>query len=199
MTARGYHHGDLRAALITAAVAVIEERGVDAFSLRETARRAGVSATAPAHHFGDARGLLTEIATEAFIALGDALAAADAAAGPTRRARLMAQGQAYVRFALAHPGRYRLMWRKALLDKSAPGHVEAGDRAFTILDHAARGADAVGDSGPRDLALAPSIACWSLVHGFAALALDGAFAPQGQEAEGLEPLLERALGYLELD
>ena len=72
---RPYHHGALRAALIEAAEAVIAERGVDGFSLRETARRAGVSPAAPAHHFGDARGLLTALAAEAFRRFGDALAA----------------------------------------------------------------------------------------------------------------------------
>ena len=63
---RAYHHGSLRSALIAAAEAVIAERGLDGFSLRETARRAGVSAAAPAHHFGDARGLLTAVAAQAF-------------------------------------------------------------------------------------------------------------------------------------
>ncbi len=71
--AQGYHHGDLRAALIDAAKALIAERGVDGFSLRAAARQAGVSAAAPAHHFGDVRGLLTAVATGAFDAFTAAL------------------------------------------------------------------------------------------------------------------------------
>ena len=89
---RPYHHGALRPALLAAAEAVIAERGVDGFSLRETARRAGVSPAAPAHHFGDARGLLTALATEAFRRFGDALEASDP--GGTREERMHAQGMA---------------------------------------------------------------------------------------------------------
>jgi AcrR family transcriptional regulator len=191
---RAYHHGALRATLMSAAEALIEERGLDRFSLRETARRAGVSPAAPAHHFSDARGLLTAIATEGFRELGDALQAADV--GEDRHARIMAQGRAYVRFALARPARFTLMWRKAILDVDDPAHVEAGDRAFQILDRAVRG-ESAGRSGPRDPALAPSIACWSMVHGFALLALDGAFG-SGERAPELaaEALLPQVLNHL---
>ncbi|HEY0324700.1 MAG TPA: TetR family transcriptional regulator, partial [Allosphingosinicella sp.] len=96
---RGYHHGALRPALLKAAESVLSDRGVDGFSLRETARRAGVSPAAPAHHFGDTKGLLTALATEAFRQFGDALEAADV--GNDRTARIRSQGRAYVRFALA--------------------------------------------------------------------------------------------------
>lgn len=191
---RTYHHGALRTALLTAAEALIEERGLDRFSLRETARRAGVSPAAPAHHFGDARGLLTAIAAEGFRALGDALEAADVGEG--RRARVIAQGGAYVRFALARPARFSLMWRKAILDNDDAALDEAGRRAFHILDFAVRGEN--GDrTGPRDPALAPSIACWSMVHGFALLALDGAFGSDGRAPElAAEALLPQVLYHL---
>ena len=191
---RGYHHGALRSALLSAAEALIEERGVDRFSLRETARRAGVSPAAPAHHFGDSRGLLTAIATEGFRELGDALDAADV--GETSRARLLSQGRAYVRFALSRPARFKLMWRKAILNVEDPNYVEAGDRAFRILDRAARGRDAV-PAGRGDAALAPSIACWSMVHGFASLALDGAFGAESGAAElAAKSLLPLVLEHL---
>ncbi len=101
--ARSYHHGDLRAALLASAAALIEERGIDAFSLREVARRAGVSPAAPSHHFGDARGLLTALAAQAFLDLGDALEAG--AVADDREARILRQGVAYVAFAIARPGR----------------------------------------------------------------------------------------------
>lgn len=191
---RSYHHGALRSALLAAAEALIEERGLDRFSLRETARRAGVSPAAPAHHFGDARGLLTAVAAEGFRDFGDALEEADA--GVDRHARIMAQGRAYVRFAMARPACFSLMWRKAILNVEDPAYVEAGDRAFEILDRAVRG-EGAGRTGPRDPALAPSIAAWSIVHGFALLALDGAFgsdegAPQ-LAAEALLPLVLKHL------
>src|SRR3974390_2682001 len=76
-----YHHGALRQSLIAATEAIILERGVDGFTLREAARRAGVSPAAPAHHFGDARGLLSEVATLGFKEFGEALRAADEKAG----------------------------------------------------------------------------------------------------------------------
>ncbi len=179
---RSYHHGALRAALIGAAEQVIAERGLDSFSLRETARRAGVSAAAPAHHFGDTRGLLTAIAAQAFSELAEALEVADGAAGPDREARIKAQGTAYVAFALERPARFDLMWRKPLLNNDDPQLTQAGDRAFQILDRVARHGGAPS-SGPTDPALAPSVAAWSLVHGFARLAIDGAFGAAPDSAE----------------
>jgi AcrR family transcriptional regulator len=195
-TARSYHHGALRPALIAAAEALIAERGLDRFSLRETARRAGVSPAAPAHHFGDTKGLLTAIAAAAFAELAAALEAADAPG--SREERIAAQGMAYVRFALGRPARFDLMWRKALLDGEDPALAEAGERAFAVLDRAVRGEDAPR-SGPADLGTAPSIAAWSIVHGFARLAIDGAFGTD-EEAPGraAEAMLPAVLGYLKV-
>lgn len=191
---RSYHHGALRAALLKAAEEVIAERGVDGFSLRETARRAGVSPAAPGHHYKDARGLLTALAAQAFRDFGDALEAADGEG--SREQRIRAQGVAYVRFALANRARFELMWRRALLDVEDPEYVAAGARAFAILDSAVRGEGASKAAG-ADPALAPSIAAWSIVHGFAGLTLDGAF---GQEPAAMEQavgeLLPRVLDCL---
>ncbi len=177
--ARPYHHGDLPAALLAAAAALIEQRGVDAFSLREVARRAGVSPAAPSHHFGDARGLLTALAARAFAELADALDA-EGAEGD-RETRILNQGIAYVGFAIARPGRFGLMWRSALLDFSSQALDAASRRAFRALDRLVRG-DA-GSAPPGDPACAPSVACWSIVHGFAVLALGGAFGPGPDAAE----------------
>lgn len=185
---RAYHHGALRPALIAAAEALIAERGLDRFSLRETARRAGVSPSAPAHHFRDTKGLLTAIATAAFRELGDALEAAGQGA-PTREERLGAQGHAYVDFAFRQPARFNLMWREALLDRDDPEYGAAASRAFLLLDRAVRGEDAVGS--PNDPAAAPSIAAWALVHGFARLALDGTF---GSEPDAPRRAAEAMLG-----
>lgn len=192
---RSYHHGALREALITAAEQVIAERGVDGFSLREAARRAGVSPTAPGYHFRDTRGLLTAVATAAFRDFGEALAAADV--GPDRVTRLRAQGMAYVRFALANPARFDLMWRKSLIDNSDAECKAAGERAFKILDRVVRGEDAHGSA--CDSEATPSIAAWSIVHGFARLALDGMFGTERQEVEqAVEALLPRVLEHLEV-
>ena len=193
---RAYHHGALRPALIDAAEAVIAERGLDRFSLRETARRAGVSPAAPAHHFKDVRGLLTAIAAQAFADLAGALEAATAAAGTDREARIRGQGMAYVSFALDRPARFDLMWRKALLDHEDPHLSEASSRAWQLLDSAVRGPGAP-HTGPLDPALAPSTAAWSIVHGFARLAIDGAFGPEPDAAHlAAQTILPLVLDHL---
>lgn len=193
---RAYHHGALRPALIAAAEAVLAERGVQGFSLRETARRAGVSAAAPAHHFGDASGLLTAVAAGAFRDLGNALEAAESAGG--REARIRAQGVAYVRFALANRARFDLMWRAALLDRDDPDYADAATRAFVLLDRAVRGEEG-GLGGPAGPETAPSIACWSMVHGFARLAIDGGFGTLPGAAEAAaEALLPAVLDRLDV-
>ena len=190
---RPYHHGDLRAALIAAAEAVIVERGVDGFSLRETARRAGVSPAAPGHHFKDARGLLTAVAARIFQAFGDALEAG--AQGPDRVARLHGQGIAYVRFALANPAKFDLLWRKALIDPADPAYKAAGERAFRLLDQVVRGDGGAETDAPAEVA--PSIAAWSIVHGFARLAMDGQFGTElGAAERAADALLPHVLKHL---
>ena len=196
-TGRRYHHGHLRDALLEAAESVIAERGIDGFSLRETARRAGVSPAAPAHHFGDSRGLLTALATEAFRRFGNALEAGDV--GENREARIRSQGRAYVRFALAEPAKFDLMWRYALTDREDPDYREASSRAFTILDRLVRGEAAAASPDQDDISVAPSIACWSIVHGFARLALDGVFGTEPGEAEAAaETLLPVVMDHLKV-
>lgn len=165
-----YHHGDLRAALLDAAEALLGERGVDGFSLRECARRAGVSPAAPAHHFGDTRGLLTALATRAFAALTDALAAAPVTNQPV--ADLHALGAAYVGFALARPALFDLMWRRALLSGDDLAFIAAADAAFDPLAQAV--ARVTGGAPDR----ADVMAAWSMVHGYARLTLDGAVPPE---------------------
>ena len=192
--ARGYHHGALRPALLEAAEAVLAERGIDRFSLRETARRAGVSPAAPAHHFGDTKGLLTALATDAFERFGDALEAGDV--GEDRDERIRSQGRAYVLFALAEPAKFDLMWRYALTDREDPDYRKASSRAFAILDRVVRGEETTAHD---DISVAPSIACWSIVHGFACLALDGVFGTEPGDAEkAAETLLPVVLGHLQV-
>lgn len=193
---RSYHHGDLRASLIAAGLEIIEEVGPDAFSLRAAARRAGVSPAAPAHHFRDTRGLLTAIATIGFTQLGNEL---EAATGPNRRSVLVAQCHAYLRFALARPGLFRLMWRKSVLDLGDAEHIAAAQRAFAVSDRVLRGEGAAA-ALPGDAVLAPTIACWSMVHGFVSLIIDGAFfANEASAPDALDALLDATLRHLDLE
>ncbi|HTQ12329.1 MAG TPA: TetR/AcrR family transcriptional regulator [Rhizomicrobium sp.] len=172
--ARGYHHGDLHGQLVAATEALIRERGVDGFSLREVARRAGVSPAAPAHHFGDARGLLSEVALRGFREFGDALAAADEAAGPDPARRLHAQGRAYVAFALRHPARFQLMFQHGKCDMAYKDLAATAERAYRVLENAVRAAMELAPDAPMTPdASGFLMATWSVVHGFAHLALGG--------------------------
>src|SRR6201997_5846248 len=112
---RPYHHGDLRAAILAEAASLVAERGPDRVSLRELAREAGVSHAAPAHHFTDRRGLFTALAAQGFELLAVALADA--------RPRFLDAALAYVRFAIEHPGHYRVMFDKSLVDQIGRAHV----------------------------------------------------------------------------
>ena len=195
---KDYHHGALRPALLKAAMEVLEERGLDGFSLRETARRAGVSPAAPAHHFGDTPGLLTAIATASFLSLAERIEAADAAAGPDRAARVRAQCYAYVSYALGNRARYDLMWRPTLFNAKEPEHVAASLRAFLSLDRAVRGSTAIEESNPGSIEAAQSIACWALLHGFARLTIDGMFGDPDAAKRAVEGLLPAVLSHLDL-
>ena len=109
-----YHHGDLRSALISAAEEIIAAEGVEGFTLRKAARKAGVSPGAPTHHFGSMAGLLTQVARRSYEALGKQLAGA--AEGLEGNAALRALTAVYVRFARDNTGRFRLMGRTDLIE-----------------------------------------------------------------------------------
>jgi AcrR family transcriptional regulator len=161
-----YHHGDLPNALRRAAVGVIEERGLSGFSLREVARRAGVSHNAPAHHFGDVRGLLTSLAAEGFQTLHQALV--EAAAGhddPVER--LTAIGEAYVQMGRSHPAHCDVMFRGDLLDHDDPELDAAGRAAYAMLEDAVRTViESEGLAADLDEA---AWLCWSAMHGLVML------------------------------
>ncbi|MEV6163077.1 TetR/AcrR family transcriptional regulator [Streptomyces sp. NPDC052052] len=167
---RSYHHGDLRQAVLTAAVDVIRTEGPGALSLRDLARRAGVSHAAPAHHFKDRTGLLTAIATEGYERFADALADA-----PDLRER----GVRYVRFAADHPAHFQVMFQPDLYRTDDPDLLAAKDRAAAELRAGVTGLPATGRGNDTRLA---GVAAWSLAHGFATLLLSGNLAgPVGAE------------------
>jgi AcrR family transcriptional regulator len=170
--AGGYHHGNLRAALLDSALEVLRESGVAGFSMREAARRVGVSQSAPKHHFGDARGLLGALATRAYRQLCDRLESVDLA-GRDVRERVAALSAEYVAFARDDRALFDLMWRMTQFDFNDPDLIEQKHRALRALDRGLRGQDArLPDNA--DPALVPSYAVWSLVHGYTILALEGA-------------------------
>ncbi|MBB6344173.1 TetR/AcrR family transcriptional regulator [Nonomuraea muscovyensis] len=156
-----YHHGNLRRAIMDAALDAITESGPAGWSLRELARRAGVSHAAPAHHFGDKTGLLTAVAIEGFERFADTL---EQAAGD-----VLEVGVAYVRFAIGHRPYFEVMFRPELYRVDDPGLESPRERAARVL---------VTSTGrlSRDPAedRLTTIAAWSLAHGFAGLWLSGA-------------------------
>jgi AcrR family transcriptional regulator len=177
MTAtRPYHHGDLRRALLAAAVQAITESGPTGISLRDLARRAGVSHAAPAHHFGDKAGLLTALAAEGFDLLADTLSAAQ-----QRTGQFLEVGVAYVGFAVEHRAHFEVMFRPDLYHADDPAVRAAEARADAALYHGV-GARLSEQTG-ADLRLA-GVAAWSLVHGFATLWLNRALpAELGQDPQ----------------
>ena len=171
-TRSSYHHGTLRQALIDATESLLAERGLDGFSLREVARRSGVSPAAPAHHFGDAQGLLTAVATLAFDGLTEALQAGNARGGDDPVARLREQGVGYVGFALRFPGRFRLMFGPC--DREDEGLSRSARAAFEVLENGVRALCGVAPGQPLDPAqTAALLSIWSVVHGFAHLLIGG--------------------------
>ncbi|MEU0028004.1 TetR/AcrR family transcriptional regulator [Streptomyces sp. NPDC006335] len=156
---RPYHHGDLRHAILTAALDVIAADGPAGLSLRDLARRAGVSHAAPAHHFRDRAGLLTAIAAEGFALL--AAAVSDAA-------DLKDAGGRYVRFAREHPAHFQVMFAPELLRADDLELTTARALATEALRSSVSAVHA-GDFG-IDSRLA-GVAAWSLAHGFATLLL----------------------------
>jgi AcrR family transcriptional regulator len=167
---RPYHHGDLRRTLILAAVARVEEEGPSNVSLRDIARRAGVSHAAPAHHFGDKTGLFTAIATEGFLLL-----ASKTTPVANRHDALLLTGIVYVRFAVEHRGYFEVMFRPDLYRETDPELVRARDRSLEVLYSAARQGAGMSE---RDDITGLAVAAWSVVHGFATLWLAGNFRRQ---------------------
>ncbi|MDP9117771.1 MAG: TetR/AcrR family transcriptional regulator [Actinomycetota bacterium] len=161
---RPYHHGKLRETLIAAAVAEVETVGAAGVSLREIARRAGVSHAAPAHHFGDKAGVFTAIATDGFRLAADVIG--PAASGPFG---FLHGGVAYIEFAISHPGHFEVMFRPDLYRGEDPELIEARDAAFRILYGSAQ--TLLGTDSPDEIT-GVVIAGWSLSHGFATLWLN---------------------------
>jgi AcrR family transcriptional regulator len=161
-----YHHGDLPNALRLAAADVIAEDGLGRFSLREVARRAGVSHAAPAHHFGDVRGLLTALATEGFDRLREATTAAvEDKDEPAER--LTAMGEAYVALASNHPAHCQVMFRTDVVDSDDEALREAGMRAYGVLhDTVSALVEAEGLDVDVDVA---SELCWATMQGLVVL------------------------------
>jgi AcrR family transcriptional regulator len=168
-----YHHGDLRRALTQAALRLVARHGPGGFTLREAARRAGVTHAAPYRHFAGKAALLAAVAEEGFAGMRASMQAAVEQAGADPGERLKALGIAYVRYAVAHPSHFRVMFGAETTDKCAyPTLAAAAAATFGLLVEAIGACQAAGQlrpGAPEDLA----VPLWSIVHGLAALLIDG--------------------------
>ena len=167
-----YHHGNLRAALLEAAEAELAAQGIEGFSLRGVAKRAGVSHAAPAHHFGDGNGLLTSLAAEGYRRFVAAQEAREKQAATDALSQLVASGMGYIDFAMAHPALFRLMFSSNRPDHAAPDLSAAGSAAFQrLIDNVRRlrGVDPVKDR----VSMLGVMSSWAIVHGLADLLIAG--------------------------
>jgi AcrR family transcriptional regulator len=176
-----YHHGSLRQALLDAGDGVLREQGLKGFTLRECARRAGVSHAAPKHHFGDVTGFLTEIAALGFTRLTAALGA-EIAGATNLDEEFIATTRAYVGFAEEYPEHFRIMFRYDLLDDNAPTLRQAAVETFRLLTNVilrqrgepelsaseyASGGEVIFVNVIHDIVIG-----WSHIHGLAHLKLE---------------------------
>jgi AcrR family transcriptional regulator len=169
---KSYHHGNLREALLQSAIRLIAEVGPTAFTLREVARRAGVSHNAPYRHFQDKDDLLAAVATQGYGELTDAMTAAAAAQESNPLSRLKQAGLAYVSFALRRPEHFTVMFEAPPSKQQRPEATEAAERAFSTLVgfvQECQEKKQLPPGDPMDFALL----AWSWVHGIAKLAITG--------------------------
>jgi AcrR family transcriptional regulator len=164
---------DLPAALLEAVDDAVRSGGASALSLRDVARRAGVSHAAPAHHFGSKSGLLTAFAAQGYRRLAESVLAEMGASMPADGpATLAAIGRGYVRFAVGEPAQFDVMFRVDALDEVAPELVAATDAAFGLLTGTIEQCRLEGWLRGRDPVLV-AVAAWSVAHGLAALWISG--------------------------
>jgi AcrR family transcriptional regulator len=168
---RGYHHGNLREALIDAALQLIAEHGPEGVTLSEAARMAGVSPAAPYRHFRDRTTLMAEVAREGFARFADALETAAKAGGGSPLDTLIRIGAAYLAFARRQPAYYSAMFEAGVVQGSDPDLAREGDRAFGVLRDAAAAVHAGLPADRRAPALMIALHAWSLAHGIASLFL----------------------------
>lgn len=188
-----YHHGDLRQALLVAAEQELGEKGIEGFSLRGVAKRAGVSHAAPAHHFRDTSDLLTALAALGAQRFLQSMKERQAQAATDPRSQFIASGQGYVAFALANPALFDLMFGSKRPDITAEEFTKPSREAFmTLVD------DVANLTGENPLETAAGrvriLAAWSLVHGLSKLLNAGRLGFVTKDVQDdLDGLVKRAI------
>lgn len=186
----GYHHGDLRQQLVAATRALVEEKGPDLFSVSEAARAAGVSTAAPYRHFSDRTEMLVAVALEGMAEMTSAFQAAAKGKAPGSDEAISAIGEAYVRYAEAHPGVFRMMFAG---DHKTDALEEAGHECYSVV--LGQVAHRLGRVDVDEDVKRAGFPLWTFVHGLAFLLIDGKtdFAEMDGEIGSLVSLATRRL------
>ena len=190
-----YHHGDLRNALVEAAAGLIVEKGIDNVSLREVARKAGVSHAAPYHHFTSKSELLAAVAEEGFLRFnGYQERAFRMARQKAPLEKLKALGHAYVRFAIANPSFFRIMFRYDISDPHKHPLLTAlskrtFDRLFETVSQCLKAKGQPADP------MEASTRAWALVHGLANLWLDGRLNKMAGGREMIDKIIDQSIYF----
>ena len=193
---RGYHHGNLREALIRAALELIAKKGAAGFTFAEAARFAGVSPAAPYRHFRDRDELLANVALRGFEQFEAALARAWDDGRPDPFAALHRLGKAYLEFARTQPAFYSAMFEAGIPAGADPPLRAASDRAFAVLRGAADKLCAAMPAADRPPALMVALHIWGMAHGVASLFGRGDGAQRALPIAAEELLEAHALIYL---
>lgn len=177
---RGHHHGALKQALVDAALEILDLEGVEAVTIRAVARKAGVSHAAPVNHFPDRRALLTAVAIFCFEELKTAIARTGFAEGSDPRRNMTAFVDAFHDYGLAKPNRYRLMWRRDMLDAD-----DSALNAMTdgLFENVTEMMTAFGEP-PNGSIMSRVVAACSIIHGYVLLRIDGNFIGVADEKTG---------------
>lgn len=193
-TTRPYHHGNLVEALLAASVEIIENQGVERLSVREVAKRVGVSPGAPFQHFASKEALLTAVAEQAMTRLTEAALEAEAAAdGSDPLSRVEAIGQGYLKWALANPTHFEVISSRKLIDFQSSlslrtQNAAIRDRMYGLLNEAL----ARKELAPELVIDSVVLACRAFVYGLARMAVDGHF-PEWHPAQEPAIAAKRAL------
>lgn len=194
---RGYHHGNLREALVAAALELIAKKGPAGFTFAEAARAAGVSPAAPYRHFRDRDALMADVAERGFATFARRLSAAWNDGVPSPRTALHRVGRAYLDFARTEPALFAAMFESGLNLNAHAGAREAADQAFEVLRQACEALAMTMPPGKRAPVMMMALHIWSVSHGIAALFARGDTArrPIPMSAEDL--LEAQVLIYLD--
>ena len=165
----GYHHGNLKEALVRAALELIAEKGPAGFTFADAARWAGVSPAAPYRHYRDRDALLADVARRGFEAFAAALERAWDEGRPDVLMAFDRVGKAYLQFAKSEPAFYSAMFEAGVAADSDPDLRDAGDRAFAVLRNASEKLVALAPAKQRPPALMVALHIWSMTHGIASL------------------------------